>query len=148
MTRTVDITGPLSDRTLAHGRNVMAAASVVLVLAWIPYIDIKSFSPLGFDIKKGGELSVWGILAGVLIYYAIRFGYECWADYSGWIDTYRHNIDDDSGEDRRGNADGRQTKRLLNKFWRLDVAPPTLMFLAALFATYQQVDPLVWPPLP
>ncbi len=56
----------------------MAAASVILVLAYVPYIDVKSFSPLGFDFREGGELSVWAILAGVLVYYGIRFSYECW----------------------------------------------------------------------
>ncbi len=126
----------------------MAAASVILVLAWVPYIEITSFEPLGFDIKEGGQLSVWGILAIVLIYYSVRFGVECWTDYNGWIDTYQENIADVSGKDRRGNVDSRQTKRLLKKFWILDVLPPALMLLAALVATYQQVDPLIWPPLP
>ena len=79
-----DIPVPLSDRTLAHGRNVMAAASVILILAWVPHIEIKSFKPLGFDFREGGELSVWGILAVVLVYYAIRSIYEYSADYSGW----------------------------------------------------------------
>ena len=126
----------------------MAAASVILVLAWVPYIEITSFEPLGFDIKEGGQLSVWGILAIVLIYYSVRFGVECWTDYNGWIDTYQKNIADVSGKDRRGNVDSRQAKRLLKKFWILDVLPPALMLLAALVATYQQVDPLIWPPLP
>ncbi len=88
----IDIPTPLSDRTLAHGRNVMAAASVILVLAWVPYIEITRFKPLEFDIKEGGELSVWGILASILVYYAIRFCADCWTDYSGWKDSYRRAL--------------------------------------------------------
>ena len=70
----------------------MAVAGVIVVLAWVPYIEITSFKPLGFDIKEGGELSVWGILATILVYYAIRFGCECLVDYSGWIETYRKAV--------------------------------------------------------
>ena len=68
----------------------MAAASVILVLAWVPYIEITSFKPLGFEIKEGGELSVWGILASILVYYAIRFGCECLVDYRGWIECFQY----------------------------------------------------------
>ncbi len=136
-----DIPAPLSDRTLAHGRNVMAAAGVILVLAWVPDIEIKSFSPLGFDFKEGGVLSVWGLLAGVLVYYAIRFGVECRVDYTGWIDTYRKSLAG-AGTTTREIANYSHVRRLNRKFWVLDVAPPALMFLAAMFAAYQQVDAL------
>ena len=121
----------------------MVAAGIILVLAWFPYIEITSFKPLGFDIKKGGELSVWSILAIVLVYYALRFCADCWMDYTGWIDTYRGNVATEPGTDVGDNKHNRHVRRLNRKFWILDVAPPALMFLAALFATYQQVDPLV-----
>ena len=124
----------------------MAVAGVIVVLAWVPYIEIKSFSPLGFDFNEGGELSVWGLLAAVLIYYAIRFGYECWADYTGWRDMYRTVLADPPEVLRSERHFARHAKRLRMRFWLLDVAPPALMFLAALFAMYQQVAPLVWPP--
>ncbi len=139
-----DIPAPLADRALIHGRNVMAAASVILVLAWVPHIEITSFEPLGFDIKEGGELSVWGLLAAVLIYYAIRFGYECWADYTGWKDSYQEALADPPQVLRSENPFARHAKRLRMKFWVLDVAPPAVMFLVALVATYQQVAPLFW----
>ncbi len=121
----------------------MAVAGVILVLAWVPYIEITSFKPLGFDIKEGGQLSVWGILASILGYYAIRFGYECWADYTGWIDSYREWLTVATSENR---PHASHVRRLRRKFWILDVAPPALMFLLALLATYQQVAPLVDPP--
>ncbi len=147
MAAPTDIPAPLSDRTLVHGRNVMATASVILVLAWVPYIEIKKFEPLGFKITEGGELSVWGILVAVLIYYAIRFGYECWADYTGWRDTYRKVLADPPEVLRSEHEFARHAKRLRMRFWLLDVLPPALMLLAALVATYQQVDPLIWPPV-
>ena len=121
----------------------MAAASVILVLAYLPDIEIKSFSPLGFDFNEGGELSVWGLLAGVLIYYAIRFGYECWADYTGWRDKYREVLADPPEVLRSEQHFARHAKRLRMRFWLLDVAPPALMFLFALVAAYQQVRALV-----
>ncbi len=124
----------------------MAAAGVILVLAYVPDIEIKSFSPLGFDFSEGGELSVWGLLAAVLIYYAIRFGYECCADYTGWRDTYRGALADPPEVLRSAYEFARHAKRLRMRFWLLDVAPPALMFLFALVAAVQQVVPLVWPP--
>ena len=141
-----DIPAPLSDRTLAHGRNVMAAAGVILVLAYVPYIQIKNFAPLGFDFKEGGEMSVWSLLAAVLVYYATRFGVECRVDYSGWRDTYRGHFGTPPGEPSQAELFNRHARRLNRKFWFLDVAPPGLMFLAALVAAYQQLAPLVWPP--
>ncbi|MCH8113735.1 MAG: hypothetical protein IH905_17585 [Proteobacteria bacterium] len=142
MAEPTDIPGPLSDRSLAHGRNVMAAASVILVLAYVPDIEIKSFSPLGFDFNEGGELSVWGLLAAVLVYYAIRFGADCWTDYNGWIDTYREYVAVRVGQPPRDHAYNLHARRLNRKFWGLDVTPPALMFLAAMFAAYQQVGAL------
>ena len=124
----------------------MATASVILVLAYVPDIEIKSFSPLGFDFNEGGELSVWGILAGVLVYYAIRFSYDCWTDYTGWIDTYRSRLTISSTVSQAGQEFSRHVRRLNRKFWIMDVAPPLLLFLVALVATVQQAAPLVKPP--
>ncbi len=124
----------------------MAASSVILVLAYVPKIEIKSFSPLGFNFNEGGELSVWGILAGILVYYAIRFGFDCWVDYSGWIDEYRNSLSVPPGKPHIDYIFNRHARRLKRKFWFMDVVPPALMFLAALVATVQQVVPLVWPP--
>ena len=130
----------------------MAVAGVIVVLAWVPYIELTSFKPLGFDIKKGGELSVWGILAVVLVYYAFRSAWEYYVDYRSWIDTYgaRGTIMDQEADPRDFEPirDARRVKsrRLKFKFWVLDVAPPALMFLVALVAAFQQVAPLVWPP--
>ncbi len=123
----------------------MAAASVILVLAWVPYIEIKSFKPLGFDFNEGGELSVWGILAVVLVYYAVRSCYEYWMDYNGWMDTYRVWLGIAAGTANYDKAHIRHVRRLKRKFWFMDVAPPALMFPFVLVATYQQLAPLVKP---
>ncbi len=126
----------------------MAAAGVILVLAWVPDIEIKKFQPLEFNFNEGGELSVWGILAVVLVYYAIRFGVEFWTDYMGWIDTYRQSLTITLRNHSQDYAHARHTRRLYWKFLILDVVPPALMFLAALGAMFQMISPLVWPPLP
>ena len=139
MAAPTDIPAPLSDRTLAHGRNTMAAAGVILVLAWVPGIEITDFEPLGFDISDGQELSIWFILAGLLVYYATRFGFDCWVDYSGWIDTYKKAANAHPTSD----VFNRHARRLKAKYWFLDVAPPAIMLLAALGATFQRVVPLV-----
>ncbi len=123
----------------------MAVAGVIVVLAWVPYIEITSFKPLGFDIKEGGELSVWGILASILVYYAIRFCADCWTDYNGWRDTYRGFFSPPPGKHSQAELFNSHARRLRMKFWVWDVAPPALMFLLALLATYQQVAPLVKP---
>ena len=124
----------------------MAAAGVILVLAYVPYIEIKSFSPLGFDFREGGELSVWGILAVLLVYYAFRFSCDCWVDYTGWMDTHRAYLAMARKEPPGDYVYKSHVQRLFWKFWLLDVAPPALMFLAALVAAVQQVVPLVKPP--
>ena len=120
----------------------MAAAGVILVLAYVPYIRIEKFAPLGFDFNEGGKLSVWGLLTTVLVYYAIRFCADCWADYKGWRDTYRGHFRAPPGKPSQAELFNRHTRRLNKKFWVFDVAPPALMLLAALFAAYQQVSAL------
>ncbi len=124
----------------------MAAASVIVVLAWVPHIEIKKFEPLGFDFSEGGELSVWGLLVAVLVYYAIRFSADCWTDYNGWRGMYRKSLNLAPDDANYGNVTNRHVRRLNRKCWGLDVTPPALMFVAALAAAYQQVAPLVMPP--
>lgn len=139
-----DIPGPLSDRSLTHGRNVMAAASVILVLAYLPAIEIGKFKPLGFDFSEGGELSVWGILAVVLFYYAIRFGNDCWTDYNGWIDSHGGNLNVPSDKPRADYVYNRHVRRLRSRFWGFDVAPPAFMFLVAFPTVWWRMYQL-WP---
>ena len=125
----------------------MATAGVIVVLAYVPDIEIKSFSPLGFDFNEGGELSVWGILAVVLVYYALRSCYEYWLDYTAWKAEYRHIFTGYKAELPSKKPSYDHVIRLRWKFWILDVAPPLLMFGAAIFAAGQRIVPLVWPPL-
>ena len=140
-----DIPAPLSDRTLAHGRNVMAAAGVILVLAWVPHIEITKFEPLGFKISEDGKLSIWGLLAFVLVYYAVRFSADCWVDYKGWRDTYGGQVSASRGGAARSKPFNQHVRRLNKKFWWLDIGPPAVLFLLALIATYQKIAPLVKP---
>ena len=73
----------IKDRTQKFGRNVVAAGSVMLVLAWVPGIKIEQFKPFGFDFTaaRGSMLSVWWLLLGILVYYFIRFCVDVRIDY-------------------------------------------------------------------
>ena len=71
---------PLSDRALKHGRNVMATSGVIVVLAWVPEIDVEKFKPFGFEISSGGALSIWGVLCAVLVYYFASFIFDSCID--------------------------------------------------------------------
>ncbi len=40
MLDTSNIPAPLTERTLKYGRNVLAVSAIILVLAYVPYIDV------------------------------------------------------------------------------------------------------------
>ena len=84
MSFTIEIDPPLSDRPLKYGRNVMWLSSVILVLAYVPYVELNKFQPLGFDLSEGGEIAIWGILGAVLIYYALQFYVAGGLDFRVW----------------------------------------------------------------
>jgi len=69
----------------------MAAAGAIMVLAWVPGIDIEAFNPLGFKIKDA-ELPVWGLLFGVLLYYTVRFTVDCITEMTNWYGYYNDGI--------------------------------------------------------
>ena len=143
MPKPTEIPAPLSDRSSKHGRNVMAAAGVILVLAYVPGIEIRKFSLMGFGFDEGSESSVWVLLAIVLVYSAFRFGADCWTDYIGWRDTYAKLLKPiPHGQDVADLLFRRHARRLNKKFWVFDVTLPALMFLAAAVAAYQQIGSL------
>jgi hypothetical protein len=138
-----EIPAPLSDRSHAHGRNVMAVAGVILVLTYVRGVDINKFSPLGFSIGEGHELSAWGLLVFVLVYYGGRFGTDCWTDYNGWRDTYKQDFTDRPNDADVTQKFRRHIRRLNRKFWFLDAAPPAVMFFAAIIAAYGKIA-ILW----
>ncbi len=73
----------LQEQTHKYGRNLTAAAGVILVLAWVPGIEVSEFEPFGFVIGDvpGGELSIWCLLTGIFVYYFIRFSVSLRIDY-------------------------------------------------------------------
>lgn len=73
-----------SDRALKYGRNVMASSVVVIVLAWVPAVDLVGSKPLNFDIKPGNEIWIWGMLLALLLYYGIRFFGLAAVDFMTW----------------------------------------------------------------
>ena len=84
MSFTIECGPPLSDRPLKYSRNVMWLSSVILVLAYVPYIEIDKFQPLGLNLSEGGETAIWGILGAVLIYYALQFYVAGVLDFRVW----------------------------------------------------------------
>lgn len=144
MSDPTDIRVPLSDRALTHGRNVMATASVILALAYVPAIDIKKFEAFGFSVKEGGELSIWALLSAVLVYYTLRFAVDCWTDYRGWKDTFRNQLVVKSDNPRYKRPENNHVRRLNRRFWWWDFGPPMLMSGAATFAVSRQIYSLLF----
>jgi len=142
---TIEIEHPLSDRPLKYGRNVMALSSVILVLAYVPYIEVSKFKPLGFDLSVGGEISIWGILGIILLYYAFQFGVAAWLDYRVWIYSNPAKFPPDNMERRpaeRLSEEQKQRGYVLRRFIFLDVVIPTVLFLVAIIACGQEIYPL------
>lgn len=153
---------PLSDRTLKYGRNVMATAGVVIVLAWVPEIDVGRFHPFGFDFLTGGKLSAWSVLCAVLVYYFGSFGFAAAIDIPEWhrqqageLSRLTQNLAAMRASSREGNENARQsaaasvrTQRVLRftrwRLWWLDLGLPAAMFVAALSATISRLAAL-WP---
>ena len=154
-----EVTPPLSGQALKYGRNVMAVAGAILVLAWVPDIDIDRFKPLGFDFKKGGEIALWGLLGAALAYYSGRFLIDVYIDYSNWRREYRTELlklkgalkAADKGSSREREAFNKEPRsaryRALRNFRRrfyIDVAIPSAMSAAAVWAVASRMFAL-WP---
>lgn len=108
----------------------MAIAGVMMVLAWVPGIDVDKFEPLGFVFDGKGQLSAWGLFAAVLAYYAVRFAVDCWTDIVPWYAIHRGNITQaikgtaSDGPKRRCAA---HALRLHRRMWWLDIGVPAAM---------------------
>ncbi len=146
MPELIDTPAPLSDRTLKYGRNVLAVSAVILVLAYVPYIDVETFKPLGFDPAQGGAMSVWGILAGMLVYYGLQFVFGCRIEYLAWIRSYIP-MNQFGKRGFKSGMPGDHREKLVashRRFWWLDLGLPGVCLLAALptacWRTYQ-----LWP---
>jgi len=140
MPYTIEIEPPLSDRTLAHGRNVMAIASVLITLAWVPGINVEDFKPFSFTFDADNWKAAWGVLAGVLSYYLIRFGMDCRTDWIPW----KHDRDGRLTVIRAGNSDkgslqqqdiDAQMQRVYRRFVWWDVGLPVVLAILGLIAS-------------
>ena len=148
-----DIPQPVSDRTLVHGRNVMAIAGVLIVLAYVPGIEIEKFKPFGFQFDTDSLLSAWGLLAVVLFYYTTRFIVDCSVEWLPWRGTY---IEDSSGVFAPRKLENVLDKslndpkfykniiRLQNRFVFWDFAPPMVMALLGFVAASIKIYGLVF----
>lgn len=145
---------PLSDRALKYGRNVMATSGVIVVLAWVPEIDVERFQPFGFDVSVGGALSIWGVLCAVLVYYFASFIFDSCIDIPAW----RREREVDLTQLQRAFAAKRDAvsgdhasvihnqRGLRYSRWRMwfDIGAPTAMFIAAMTAAIARIAEL-WP---
>lgn len=75
---------PLGERALKYGRNTIVMASIIIVLARVPGIELCKFHPFGFEFTPGNEKWVWGLLGMVLFYYALHFAIQAWIDIPNW----------------------------------------------------------------
>ncbi len=150
----------LEERTHKYGRNVMATAGVILVLAWVPGIEISAFEPFGFVIgdAPGGELSIWWLLGGVLVYYFVRFLVSLGIDVlekRDSIATRYHQLRDDkfavdSLDTGKGARKQAQTRIWLFppnlvaewQFLILEAGMPIVLFSFAAFAAYVEIGSL------
>ena len=149
----------LNDRTQKYGRNLLAAGGVILVLAWVPGIDIEQFKPLVFDFsaEKGSMLSVWCLLMGILVYYFIRFCVDVRIDYLKsnptrkeefkiWQDLKRkaRKAEETKGAMRDESTEAeiaRLRPKIIDarKFLFLEVKLPIIVSLAAAMTAFDQI---------
>jgi hypothetical protein len=119
---------PLTERTLVHGRNVMAIAGIMMVLAWVPGIEVREFHPLGFTFDDGSMLSAWCLLVGVLAYYVARFFNDWTIDLYAWAGTYLEPLI------IRGDGTETHIMYLYRRAKRFDIGIPILMAVGGMFA--------------
>ena len=152
----------LQERTHKYGRNVTAAAGVILVLTWVPGIKISEFEPLGFDIGpgSGGELSIWCLLTGILVYYFCRFSVSLRIDYLAnshqirshysHLQNYKNQLQQgiehknpEQVENAKVNISGiRSDGGQVWQFYILEVGMPFVLFVFAAYAEYVQISSL------
>jgi len=154
----------LKDRTQKFGRNATATSAVILVLAWVPGIDIEQFKPFGLEFTKesGSLLSVWCLLAVILIYYVVRFSVDLWVDFLEW-NLSRKRMDAKWQRAQQGIRDAKNLQgaveptdqMLTNTLLRttsihrqqvivLEVGLPGILFAAAVMTLWERIIPL-WP---
>lgn len=150
---------PLSDRALKYGRNTMAIAGTIIVLAWVPEIEVEKFEPFGFEISAGEALPIWGVLCAVLIYYFISFMFAAWVDIPFWRHEERTNLTAlrsalaekrqalGTNAETQNKAALRNTRALRFSQWRMwaDVGAATVLSILAMGAGFSRIVGL-WPP--
>lgn len=134
MTEHLEVKPPLADRTLVHGRNTMAIAGVILVLAWLPGIEITKFEPFGFKFDVGSEISAWFLLFVAMIYYAARFYKDCHTDLSAWVSEMIRYEDFGKNSQQYLHA-----LRLRARAWRWDITPPFILSVLATIAAVFEI---------
>jgi hypothetical protein len=137
----------LKDRAEKFGRNLMAAGGVILVLAWVPGIDLKGFEPLGFKFKPGSdaEFSLWCLLAGILVYYGVRFAILAAVDFTGKDPSFKPTVMPRSWWNINGIIPERLAYAIEKmQFYIFDIIIPLFVTIAA-FATVVWKIGALWP---
>ena len=152
----------LQERTHKYGRNVTAAAVVIMVLALVQDIDLGNSKPLGLAFTEGprGELAIWWLLTGVLVYYFVRFSVSLTIDYlankhhirgyfessRGFKKTLREALargDDKKIENTESKISGMRSDCVqVWQFFILEAGLPIVLFLAAAYAAYGEIRAL------
>jgi hypothetical protein len=123
----------------------------MVVLAWVPGVDIKKFEPFGFEISADSALSIWALLSCVLIYYFANFMFTSLIERRSWNLEHvvefkkfrgRHNPE----VHRNDQLDPKTSWDIQSFEWRLwaDMGPPIILFIAALVAAISSMVKL-WP---
>jgi hypothetical protein len=145
-----EIPQPLDERALKYGRNVLIVGCITLTLAFVPYIEVSKFKPFGFDLSQSGEVSVWGLLAIVLIYYSAHFWIACRMEYKAWTADYggkvRYKPTPHKGIPGAKDTNQRnyRTTFFMKRFWFLDFGLPTTVGILGVCTAIYNVASL-WP---
>ncbi|MBT5667619.1 MAG: hypothetical protein HOJ06_19930 [Rhodospirillaceae bacterium] len=150
----------LQESTKKYGRNVMAVAAAILVLGADVGIKINN---LVISVEgQPGYFSFWCLLAGILIYYAVRFSVNLridWLAGSSVLWKHRRNLrnfkkaHDAAVKGGDESSVAKERRKLSNErpisveFWRtcvLDIAvPAALCIVAAIMAGIKIIE--YWP---
>lgn len=98
-----------TERTLKFGRNLMAATVPIILFAWVDALDIKKFKPFDYEIQKGEEIFIWGMLLGVLLYYGVRFVGLAIPDILEWLRI--HGAVNGDLSDKANTANGEEKEK-------------------------------------
>jgi hypothetical protein len=123
----------------------------MVVLAWVPEVDIEKFKPFGLEVSAGSALSIWALLSCVLIYYFANFMFTSWIERRSWNlevgqEHRTHGIGFDPNAVALSKAQPKISWDIKSFRWRMmaDIGLPIISFFSALAAAIWSMVKL-WP---